>query len=77
MIKHQRKMYCWEFIFLGAGQDAIQTSFGIASTNAVQFDETPQGVCTAFSAIRTSSAAYRGGDAHYARHLKKASKKKV
>ena len=25
MIKHQREVYSWEFIFLGARQDAIQT----------------------------------------------------
>jgi uncharacterized protein YegL len=77
MIKHQREVYSWEFIFLGAGQDAIQTAarIGIASANAVQFDETPQGVCAAFSAIAVSSAAYRGGAADYAKHLTKAAKK--
>ena len=41
MITHQREVYNWEFIFLGANQDAIHAGaqIGIPAANAVTFDE--------------------------------------
>jgi uncharacterized protein YegL len=77
MIEHQREIYSWEFIYLGANQDAIMVgeTMGIAPGCAAAFDETPEGVSTAFSVISRASAAYRTGDADYAEQLKKAAKK--
>jgi Mg-chelatase subunit ChlD len=77
MIKRQREVYSWEFIFLGANQDAIQvgSAIGIAPRHAVTFNDTPEGVSKAFSVIARASVAYRTGDADYAEHLKKAAKK--
>ena len=78
MIQHQHDVYNWEFIFLGAGQDAIQVanSLGISADNAVQFSETPEGAVMAFQAISECSVAYRAGDLHFTTRLKKAAKKK-
>jgi uncharacterized protein YegL len=78
MIQHQRDVYSWEFIFLGAGQDAIQTanSLGIPADSAVQFSGTPEGAAMAFQAISRSSVAYRAGDLNFTTRLKKLAKKK-
>ena len=77
MIKDQREVYSWEFIFLGANQDAIQTGsqIGALVANAVTFNATPGGAAQAFQAISSAATAYRAGDADYAQHLSKAAKK--
>jgi len=53
MIKHQREVYSWEFVFLGAKQDAISTGakMGIPIANAVTFSESPGGTARAFDAV--------------------------
>jgi uncharacterized protein YegL len=78
MIQHQREVYSWEFIFLGAGQDAIQvaTVLGISAASAVQFSGTPEGTAQAFQAISQTSVAYRTGDLDFTRRLKELAKKK-
>jgi hypothetical protein len=77
MIKHQREVYSWEFIFLGAKQDAISAGakMGIPIANAVTFSEAPGGTARAFDAVSRVAASYRAGDADYAQHLAKAAKK--
>ena len=79
MIQHQREAYSWEFIFLGAGQDAIQVanSLGISADNAVQFADTPEGAVMAFQAISQTSVAHRTGNPNFTKLLKKAAKKKL
>jgi hypothetical protein len=78
MIKHQRELYSWEFIFLGAKQDAISTGakMGIPIANAVTFSEAPGGTARAFKAVSSVATAYRAGESDYARHLSKAAKEK-
>jgi hypothetical protein len=78
MIKHQRDKYAWEFIFLGANQDAIQagSAIGIPASNAATFNEAPGGASEAFAAIACATAAYRANAPDYVEHLKKAAKKK-
>ena len=73
----QREVYCWEFIFLSANQDAIQagSAIGIPAANAVTFDEALGGAARAFSAVSCAAAAYRAGEADYAQHLIGATKK--
>jgi len=77
MIKHQREVYSWEFVFLGAKQDAISTGakMGIPIANAVTFSEAPGGAARAFDAVSCVAAAYRAGEADYVQHLVKAGKK--
>ena len=78
MIKHQREKYAWEFIFLGANQDAIHAGsvIGIPASNAATFVAEPGGASEAFAAIACATAAYRASAPNYAEHLKKATKKK-
>jgi hypothetical protein len=78
MIEHQRQKYAWEFLYLGANQDAIMVgeTIGIADECAVSFNETPEGVSQAFAAVSQSIVACRSSAPDYAKHLKKAAKDK-
>lgn len=51
MIKHQREVYSWEFIFLGADQDAIAEGarYGFAADTSMSIGKTPRGTDMAFS----------------------------
>jgi hypothetical protein len=77
MIEHQREKYSWEFIYLGANQDAIEVgeTMGIAAGCAVTFNETPEGASEAFAAVNHTIGAYRASAPNYTEHLKKATKK--
>ena len=46
MVERQRKKYGWEFLFLGANIDAVETAgkYGIAPERAVRFHNDRQGV---------------------------------
>ncbi len=50
-IKHQTEKYNWNFLYLGANQDAWKVGTGLNIINTVQFDSSPAGV-------RKMSAAY-------------------
>ncbi len=45
MIEHEKKKYGWEFIFLGANIDAVETArhFGISEDRAVNYNSDSQG----------------------------------
>lgn len=61
MIKHQREVYSWEFIFLAANQNAIQegASLGINMKDSFNFNATGLGVRTAYRCMAQSVASYR------------------
>jgi hypothetical protein len=63
MIKHQRDVYKWEFVFLGANQDAIVTAgnMGITQANALTYAANPAGTQAAFGSVARNVAAYRMG----------------
>jgi len=50
MIAHQRDQYQWQFLFLGANQDAIATaaSLNISAESALTYSGTPLGTKSAF-----------------------------
>lgn len=62
MIKHQREVYKWEFLFLGANQDAILTGerLNIPAANAVTYSHTPAGSAHVMSAMSANVRSYRG-----------------
>lgn len=61
MIRHQREVYSWEFLFLAANQDAITegASIGIQAQDAVHFDATQAGAPIAFSRMSDRVAEQR------------------
>lgn len=64
MISLQRDTYKWEFIFLGANQDAIAAAcnIGIAAVNAMTYSSTPVGVADAFAVTAQNVQAYASGE---------------
>lgn len=61
MIKHQQEKYSWNFIFLGANQDAIRTgnSFGIRGGNSMSYAGNGAGTISAFTSLSSNIGLYR------------------
>lgn len=62
MIAHQRDKYSWEFVFIGANQDAITAgaSIGIAATNSYNYAATAVGTKSLFRSVSAGVSSYRG-----------------
>jgi hypothetical protein len=63
MISHQRDVYKWEFVFLGANQDAITTAanLGIRAANSLTYAANSEGVERAFRSMSKKLVEYRAG----------------
>jgi uncharacterized protein YegL len=64
MIKLQEETYNWDFVYLGANQDAIATgsSMNFAANNSYDFAATPKGVRDAYDTLAEKTCMYRSGD---------------
>lgn len=64
LIEHQKNVYKWEFVFLGANQDAIATAsqMGISAQHALTYVADSQGAPAAFAAYSRNVARYRQGE---------------
>lgn len=62
MIQHQSIVYNWEFLYLGANQDAIQvgSTFGIAPTRSMSYGTSTVAIGQTYSTLATKSAEFRG-----------------
>jgi len=62
-IKHQSETYKWEFVFLGANQDAIATAskMGIAKANAMTYAANSDGVGQSVTSVSKNLRSWRGG----------------
>lgn len=62
-IKHQTEKYQWQFLFLGANQDAFAAGgdLGVAQGATTNFVVTGRGVCAAYSAISSYTSGCRTG----------------
>ena len=58
-INHQREVYGWQFIYLGANQDAVEvgTGMGIPRAQTLTYDTANSGI--AFGVAANSTVAYR------------------
>ena len=63
MVSHQREVYKWEFFFLAANQDAIQsgTSYGIPAAATSNFVADAEGTRSAYGAMSSSVKSARTG----------------
>lgn len=63
MISHQRDKYKWEFVFLGANQDAIKaaTNLGMAGANAMTYAANSVGTRSAFASTSSNLRSLRAG----------------
>lgn len=61
MIEHQKSKYNWEFIFLGANIDAVETAgrFGISADRAQDFLADGEGVELNFKVMNDTVTSYR------------------
>lgn len=65
MIDHQQDNYQWEFVFLGANQDAIREAakIGIGAGQTMTYAHNAIGTTRAFSALSSNTSSLRCGDA--------------
>jgi len=61
MIDHQEEKYSWEFIYMGANQDAIAegSTFGIKAGRAMNFIADSEGVGSSYQVMRSCVTNYR------------------
>jgi len=64
MIKHQTDKYNWDFVFLGANQDAIAVgkSYGFMAGNSMSYAQTARGATAMFTSVAENTTKYREGD---------------
>lgn len=60
-ITHQREKYNWEFIFLGANQDAIKagSSLGISAKTSMSYAQNSEGISLTASSLSNTVTQYR------------------
>lgn len=65
MIKHQTDTYKWEFVFLGANQDAIKAgmTMGVNAANSMTYAANAVGTQSAFASSSANMRAFRTGAA--------------
>ncbi len=63
MIEHQKTVYDWEFIFLGANMDAVSTAaeFGIEKEFAVEYHADSEGTQANFNTLNEAVTSFRQG----------------
>ncbi len=63
LIEHQKTKYGWEFLFIGANIDAVETaaSFGIEKSRAVNYNADSQGTRVLYENLSAPICAMRAG----------------
>lgn len=63
MIKHQREAYKWEFIFIGANQDALATGqgIGIARSHSMNYAANSVGTHAVYESMASNTRSMRCG----------------
>ena len=63
MITHEQEKYGWEYIFLAANIDAVETAerYGIRSERAVNYHDDPMGTTRVYESINCAVKAVRSG----------------
>jgi uncharacterized protein YegL len=61
MVEHQKDVYSWEFVFMGANIDAIAagTNLGISTQNTMNYSATPAGTHDLYKSVSTNMRSYR------------------
>ena len=63
MVNRQKEKYGWEFLFLGANIDAVETAarYGIGADRAVTYRADSAGTRLNYAAVGEAVASVRGG----------------
>lgn len=64
MVEHQKDVYSWEFVFMGANIDAIGTgtSLGISAQNTLNYSADSVGTHQLYKSISENMSSYRGSN---------------
>lgn len=64
MVEHQKDVYSWEFVFMGANIDAIGTgtSLGISAHNSLNYSADSVGTEKLYRSISENMSSYRGSN---------------
>lgn len=64
MIAHQKFVYSWDFVFLGANQDAVLTAagFGISGASALSYNSNPLSLRAASASLSNYTTTVRTGN---------------
>jgi len=62
MVEHQKDVYSWEFVFMGANIDAIATgtNLGISMQNTLNYVPSAAGTQDLYKSISSNTSTYRG-----------------
>ena len=62
-IETQRGQYSWEFVYLGANQDAIQeaSQYGYSASSVMAFAQTGKGIAAAYTSASANLRSLRAG----------------
>lgn len=62
MIKHQTIVYKWEFMYLGANQDAIQVgaTFGVSASRSMSYGTSGVEISATYNTIAQKTKSFRG-----------------
>lgn len=62
-IEHQKSAYKWEFVFMGADQNAIHQAgrYGYTTANVMTFSKSPEGTSAAYLAVSSNLRSMRSG----------------
>lgn len=65
MVEHQREVYKWEFVFIGANIDAFHDgqAYGFTGQNSVSYNATKGGTHQLYSSVSSNMRSYRLADA--------------
>ena len=65
MVRRQKEKYGWEFLFLGANIDAVETAarYGIGADRAVNYHNDPVGQAVNYAAVSAAVCSFRAGKA--------------
>ena len=65
MIEHEKSKYGWEFLFIGANIDAVETAarFGIGRDRAVNYNADKEGTRIVYSSVAKAVYNMRGNKA--------------
>ncbi|MBR6408382.1 MAG: VWA domain-containing protein [Clostridia bacterium] len=63
MVERQKKEYGWEFLFIGANIDSVETArhFGIGADRAVDYHADRKGTAAVFESVAKAVGSIRGG----------------
>lgn len=64
MVEHQKDVYSWEFVFMGANMDAISegAALGISMQNTLNYDASAAGTFDLYSTVSKNMTSYRGSN---------------